>query len=467
MLRGLILAALACSVVAASSASGSPPQRWVAHSIRLQGLPYVNLTARSTVDWCGAGQPTTVDRKPDVDISSPRQVHVTYAIPSDATDQFASMAPKLATDAAAMDTWWRGQDATRSPRFDLFAFPGCTSKFGRLDIGFVRLPRASSLYAGDAGADRLIDDLTGLAGLPTDKHLVYYDGPDPFDQFVCGTTFVTNTSPTQGGLSGIAFVWLRSLCGGDVGAAGLNAAVAVHELIHGLGAMVQSGAPHECPPPDDGHVCDATNDVLYPSANQTTRIATQVLDVGRDDYYGHSGGWFDVQDSGWLSHLPQRNLSLTVASSAGASGAVRITSPTSSECSQTCSFEIDQGVPVTLAGAPGKGSRFVGWRGACSGTGVCTVTMDAAKSMTAAFAVARFRLAVSVSGKGRVSSSPAGVSCPTRCSASFAGSKSVALKPTAAKGYRFAGWSGSCHGKGSCRITMSRDRSAKATFRKT
>jgi beta-lactam-binding protein with PASTA domain len=40
---------------------------------------------------------------------------------------------------------------------------------------------------------------------------------------------------------------------------------------------------------------------------------------------------------------------------------------------------------VTLAASPASGSSFTGWTGACSGTGTCTVTMDAAKSVTATF----------------------------------------------------------------------------------
>ena len=91
------------------------------------------------------------------DLSSPRQVHVTYAIPADGVDQFAAFGSRLATDAEAMDVWWRREDPTRTLRFDLFAFPGCTAKFGRLDIGFVRLPRSGGSYLGDIGcrpADR-------------------------------------------------------------------------------------------------------------------------------------------------------------------------------------------------------------------------------------------------------------------------------------------------------------------------
>lgn len=43
---------------------------------------------------------------------------------------------------------------------------------------------------------------------------------------------------------------------------------------------------------------------------------------------------------------------------------------------------------VTLTAMPDNGSMLTGWSGACTGTGTCQVTMDAAKSVTATFAFA-------------------------------------------------------------------------------
>ena len=453
---------VALTAIAAGGAAGGNAAHSLGESLRLSDVPPLRFPSRAAVDWCGVGQPTAVDRLPNADLSSPRQVHVTYAVPADAPDQSGARVNPIATDIDAIDAWWRGQDATRTLRFDLFSFPGCTSTIGKLDIGFVRLPRVGALYVGQAGTDRLMNDLSQLAALSTDKNLVYYDGPNPFDEFVCGTSFVTRSSPTVGGLNGIAFVWLRSLCGFDLGTARIAATVAVHELIHGLGALVQGG-PHECDPPDDGHVCDSTADILYPEANSQTSLATQALDVGRDDYYGHSNPTFDVQDSGWLSHLPQLSLAVTLS---GAGGAVRLTSPTAFDCAASCTLVLDNGTQATLVTSAATGTRFLGWRGACSGLGACQVTMDAAKSVTAVFGVARFRLAVSVAGKGRIVSAPVGISCPGRCSSTFAAGATVRLRPTPAKGFRFSGWTGSCRGTGLCLVPIDRDKSARAVFRR-
>ena len=78
-----------------------------------------------------------------------------------------------------------------------------------------------------------------------------------------------------------------------------------------------SAAPHICP--DSAHTCDNPDDLMYPYVNGT--LATAILDPGRDDWYGHSSPWFDVQDSPFLKHL-QEQVHLTV----GITGAGEVTS---------------------------------------------------------------------------------------------------------------------------------------------
>ena len=68
------------------------------------------------------------------------------------------------------------------------------------------------------------------------------------------------------------------------------------------------------------------------------------------------------------------------------------------------------------------------------------------------------------SGSGTVTSSPAGISCGSSCSASYASGTNVTLTAAPAAGSTFAGWSGACSGAGSCAVTMSAARSVTATF---
>ena len=62
-----------------------------------------------------------------------------------------------------------------------------------------------------------------------------------------------------------------------------------------------------------------------------------------------------------------------------------VSTPAGIDCGDTCSADFDTGTTVTLAAVPDAGWTFGGWGGACSGTGPCTLTMDAAKSVTADF----------------------------------------------------------------------------------
>ena len=63
-----------------------------------------------------------------------------------------------------------------------------------------------------------------------------------------------------------------------------------------------------------------------------------------------------------------------------------------------------------------------------------------------------------------MTSSPAGISCGSDCSESYASGTSVTLTASAAGGSTFAGWSGACSGTGTCNVTMTAARSVTATF---
>jgi Bacterial Ig domain/RTX calcium-binding nonapeptide repeat (4 copies)/Divergent InlB B-repeat domain len=76
----------------------------------------------------------------------------------------------------------------------------------------------------------------------------------------------------------------------------------------------------------------------------------------------------------------------TFTLSASKTGNGRITStPPGIDCGTTCNADFVNGSTVTLAARPDTGWSFGGWNGACTGTGACTVTMDAAKAVGADF----------------------------------------------------------------------------------
>src|SRR2546421_6898145 len=186
MTRTRFLAAGTALVAFVSAALLAPGPASARDILRANGIRSIaHAAAAPPVTWCGSG-PAPVDREPSVEISSPNQIHVVYAVPFDASDRFAALASPIATDIAAIDAWWQKQDPTRTPRFDLFPFPNCSSRFGLLDLGFARLPHPAAYYYGPGGELRLGADLDVFANSAKIKNLVFYDGsldnPD-----ICGS----------------------------------------------------------------------------------------------------------------------------------------------------------------------------------------------------------------------------------------------------------------------------------------
>ena len=102
----------------------------------------------------------------------------------------------------------------------------------------------------------------------------------------------------------------------------------------------------------------------------------------------------------------------------------------------------------------------------CSGVvGDCTVTMNAAKSVTATFEAPQV-LSVTVSGRGTGGVSGGGIDCPASvCSLTIKYGTPVQLVADWGAGSVFGGWSGSCAGTSSvCDVTMTAPVSLIATF---
>ena len=156
---------------------------------------------------------------------------------------------------------------------------------------------------------------------------------------------------------------------------------------------------------------------------------------------------------------------LTVAKAGTGTGTVT-SSPAGISCGADCSQPYNSGTVVTLSQAATAGSTFTGWSGACTGTGACQVTVDAAKSVTATFALNPYTLTVAKAGTGTgtVTSSPAGISCGADCSEPYNSGTVVTLSQAATAGSTFTGWSGACTGTGACQVTMSAAKSVTATF---
>jgi hypothetical protein len=420
------------------SGSGSLASTSAVTADDLPALPRV--AARTAATWCGDA--AQADRVPNGVAGNP--IHWVYVIPSDGADNLSAMGSVMQTDAEQIDSWWISQDPTRTPRNDVTTF----SCGAQLDITTVRTSRSSAQLSPLQGRFSGIVDALAQARLdsPFTKYVAYYDGPTA-DANVCGQG---GTDPTG---FGVAVVYYRACAGVS------TAAVGAHEVLHTFGA-VSRAAPHDCEGESSGHTCDDERDLMFPSIGGEA-LAEKLLDPGRDDYYGHSGGWTDTQDSAWLVRLDsQTPLALTISGPGSVSADVP-----GLGCAASCTTTWNAGQRLALTATPNAGARLARWSGACSGAAGCTLTVASGTAVSAVFAPASFRLSVAVAGKGAVRSSRAGITCRPRCAATFPSFSPVRLRATPAKGWKLRSWSGACRGtRKICTVPMSAATSARATF---
>jgi Divergent InlB B-repeat domain len=108
--------------------------------------------------------------------------------------------------------------------------------------------------------------------------------------------------------------------------------------------------------------------------------------------------------------------------------------------------------------------RFVGWRDACTGFSCCTVTMDAAKTVTAVFGLPEYSLRATVVGSGRITSGT--WTCRRSCERPFSADEVFEFRAAPKRGWRFVGWTGACRGRGVCSVRFASDAVLRASFRR-
>ncbi|HEX4783084.1 MAG TPA: alkaline phosphatase family protein [Candidatus Sulfotelmatobacter sp.] len=161
---------------------------------------------------------------------------------------------------------------------------------------------------------------------------------------------------------------------------------------------------------------------------------------------------------------PPTTYALTVTAPTAGSGTVT-SSPAGISCPTTCTANFSANTKVTLTATPGANYSFAGWSGSCTGTGACSLTITAAASVTPSFNP-DYGLVVTLAGAGTgtVTSTPAGINCPTTCTASFPQSTQVTLSETPGASTTFAGWGGACSGTAACSVTITGASSVTASF---
>ena len=404
------------------------------------------LVTRSASTWCGAT--ATSDRPP---VATGYPIRVFYGVPADGADDSATVAPMISDWIDQIDAWWQREDPSRQPRFDMYSSP-CGPQ---VDLQVVRL---NSVSVGNTDGHQVFQTVwSQLQNEPdagSTKFLVFLDHVNTGN--LCGVGGPSSTSQLGSPSMGVAIVFLSSCEGAD------RPTIASHELLHAVnpGSLLQ-GVPHLCTG-DVWHVCDSSGDVLYPYVEVGAPLTSLQLDVGHDDYWAGTAP-VNLQVQPWFKHTQdQVHLDLSIAGNGTVSSDVP-----GIDCSASCGSDWDRGDTVDLSPASANGYRFIKWSGdGCSGDADCSLTLDATKNLTALFAPETYLLRVSVTGKGTVSSSPAGIGCTKRtCTRPFTSYQPVSLVAKPATGWGLKSWSGACRGtKLKCRLAMTAASAIRATF---
>ncbi|MBV1911487.1 MAG: SdiA-regulated domain-containing protein [Kangiellaceae bacterium] len=161
---------------------------------------------------------------------------------------------------------------------------------------------------------------------------------------------------------------------------------------------------------------------------------------------------------------PDNNSTLNVA--IVGSGVVT-SSPAGINCGNDCTNDYPNSSQVSLSSVADEGFVFDRWEGACTGSSSCSVNMSSDRSVRATFieeSTTQFELSITISGNGRVTSSPDGIDCESDCTESYSSNSVVSLTALPDSGMVLDHWQGACNGNQNCSVAMNQAREVSAIF---
>nr|WP_275284988.1 DUF1566 domain-containing protein [Thiospirillum jenense] len=300
-------------------------------------------------------------------------------------------------------------------------------------------------------------------------------GADCSEAFAATSRVILTATPATGAL----FTGWAGNCGGSATTCTVNmtAAQSVTAIFTTPMLLVNVSANGQVTSSPAGINCGGGNSDCTEAVAANTAVTLTATPVAGATFTGWSGACSGTATTCTVT-ANQATTSVTATFAANTStyslttsvnGIGSVTSnPAGITCGTDCSETFAANTVVTLTATPLLNATFTGWGGACSGTATtCTVTMSAAQSVTATFAAntSTYSLTTSVNGIGSVTSNPAGITCGTDCSETFAANTVVTLTATPLLNATFTGWGGACSGTATtCTVTMSAAQSVTATF---
>src|SRR4051812_14872163 len=342
----------------------------------------------------------------------------------------------------------------------------CTVTLGadtNISARFDRITFALTVSRSGAGAGAVNSNPAGISC-----------GLDCTEAFPSGTVVTLTATSSSGSIfSG----WSGGACTGTgTCTVTLSAATTVDArfdlITHSLGVTRTGAGAGTVTSSPTGINCGNDCSETYPDGTAVTLTAPA---AGNLIFWGWTGGGCTGTGTCALNMSTDASVSarfdlitypVTVSRAGTGTGTVT-SNPAGINCGTDCSEPYVVGSSVTLAAVAASGSILTGWTGCDTTSGAtCTVTVGAARTVTATFArVYTLTVQKSGLGSGTVTSSPAGISCGSNCSASFISGTKVTLTATPSMLTIFTGWSGCDSTSGNtCTVNMNAARSVTASF---